>query len=67
MVLGDDEKTPIVCLACGGRWKTERLGQHPLAIWCKWCIEGVMTESQRKRWATWSKRQKEWEAKRKKK
>lgn len=56
--MSDDAITPIVCLACGGNYRSKGSTDRVLEVWCRWCVRGVMTESQRKRWKEWSAVQK---------
>lgn len=55
MAQSDDlDKTPITCLACGGRHTTTRYenGRHS-TLFCQFCTLGSMVPSQVEFWRQW--------------
>lgn len=56
----DPDKTPVVCLACGGNWQrtvSNGHGQHA-TIACRWCVQGAMSERGVKRWREYREKKK---------
>lgn len=57
----EDEKTPLVCVPCGGEFVTMNRktgsGEYRIAR-CRWCTNGSMDEKQFKKWQEWAARQK---------
>lgn len=53
---GDDrDKTPILCLACGGRYRTSRREDDGtyIDVQCRFCLDGSMSPSQFRVWRDW--------------
>ena len=52
-----DDTTPIPCLACDGQFKTIKssLDGNYIIVRCRWCIGGVMTQSQIDKWNNYRK------------
>jgi hypothetical protein len=47
-MLTDDDKTPILCLACGGKY--EIVVDYIHLDRCQWCFRGQMSETSLEKW-----------------
>lgn len=57
----EDEKTPLVCVPCGGEFVTmnRKVGSGEYSIQrCRWCTNGSMDAAQFGKWKAWSVLQK---------